>query len=321
MTLHHILGATVDDTPVNEIDEGVAEHFGVHSEVVLFCQQGQKGAWDLANSGLDAASIRNKFGDVLCDAVADLIDFACVMLQHRPFAPHHAGNVINVDECVAEGAGHVGVDLGNDLFGNSAGSQSDINADPKRAVAMLVWGRDADHRYVDWHLSLQKEMGDLAEEDRDVVGSALVHVGSCVARHEEGFVPHAFAGHVGCPAEGEEVNNLDLLQIVASAEGVGQNDRLATVGSDVDPVARFDQLDCFKCGRVLELLCHERYVQSRMTSRTPGIWRRTLATSSTSARTSAGLHVFGVCHTIQYDLFSASMGLLFCHDFLLRPKA
>ena len=114
------LAGVGDDALVVEVDHALAEHLGVDAEVVLFVQEQQHGVGDAADAELQAGAVVDEAGDVLADGLFDRADPGRLQLDDGRRALDDDVEVAHVDERVAVGARHVGVDQGDDGLGHRA---------------------------------------------------------------------------------------------------------------------------------------------------------------------------------------------------------
>ena len=120
---------------------------------------------------------------------------------------------------------------------------------------MLVGLRDLDERHVDDGAAGPEEGRHLGQEDGRVVGAALGHRGARVGADEEGVVPEALVEAwlgIGRDAEGHDVDDLRVIEVLAGGQGTDQRLRLAGTAAHEDARAVPDAAD--RVGRRLDLV-------------------------------------------------------------------
>ncbi len=124
---------------------------------------------------------------------------------------------------IAVGAGHAGIDLGDDQLCPIQGCALDIHADPHAAVAMTVRRRDLQQHGLVPPLAAPDQFGDLAEENRGVIGSPLADRLPHLFADKKRVIPEMagkFLLEIGSIAIGEQLDEFHIIQPVSpTAEG------------------------------------------------------------------------------------------------------
>jgi len=193
-----------------------------------------------ADAELEDGVVRDEGGDVFADL--DLggaggldVEFGERMGRVRDCdEPVDFGDV---EEGAAEGARHVGVDLGDDAPGVAEGGEGAIDTDAHGHIAELVGGRDLDEGVVERDAAGVEKSFNFMEEDGHVVGAAVADgVADVVADEEGGGAEGALVlgeGVVGV-AQGFHVDDVDVLEL-GGAGGEGAEEVLGGGGGGLDP--------------------------------------------------------------------------------------
>jgi len=239
------LGLAGDDPALEQRHHAVREHLGVYPEVALALEEQQHGVGDLADPHLERRPVLDQRGDVPPDGPSHLPDLRGLRkLQHRPVDLDDVGELGDVDERVAQGAGHLLVRQGDHdarPLGRRLGA---LHAHPVGAEAVLVRGADVDQRHVHRQDPFREEAGDLAEVDGHEIGAAgvdgLPDVGAREERPVAEGAGEARVDVVGI-AEGQQVRDLHVVQLVVSRDH-GLDQLLGVAAPRVDPesVSRLD---------------------------------------------------------------------------------
>ena len=149
-----------------------------------------------ADAQLQAGTVRDLRDDEVRHGEVHLSGrTGCSHLTHRRVgALHDTGHLRDVHPVLgaAQAAGHVGVDLDDDLFGLFADGAQMRSTGAEVEVAMLVHGRDLEHCHIHGVLAVAVVTGQLRITDGGVEGEALRNGLALNAAH----VP-AVPGHVG----------------------------------------------------------------------------------------------------------------------------
>ena len=109
----HSLLAVGHAAEVHQVDDTVAEHLAVDTEIFVAFQKGKDSVRDAADTELQSgAVIHEVLGDVLADELFLLARLVAAVRQQRAVMCYRDVDVALVDERVAEGARHVLVHLG-----------------------------------------------------------------------------------------------------------------------------------------------------------------------------------------------------------------
>ena len=117
---------------------------------------------------------------------------------------------------------------------------------PYAAVAVVVGLGDLDEGHVDDRAARAEECRHLRQEDGRVVGAPLGHRGARVGADEEGVVSEALVElglGVGRHAEGHDVDDLGVVEVLAGGQGPDERLRLTGAAADEDARAMPDPAD------------------------------------------------------------------------------
>ena len=120
-----------DDARLGELHHAVGEHLGVDPEVVPVAERGEHGVGDLADAHLQRGAVGDQRGDVAADLAADVVERLRRALGQRHVHRHELGDTVDVEEGIAEGARHVGIDLGEDQLGVSTAARTMSTETPR----------------------------------------------------------------------------------------------------------------------------------------------------------------------------------------------
>ncbi len=194
---------------------------------------------DAADARLQRGAVGDEARHVAADGPGHLVELAVLELRQRAVHRDQVVDVVHVEEGVAQGPGHLRVDLGDDEVGGLHPGADHVHRDPEAHVAVAVRGRDLDQRHVDAHPPAADELGDLREEDGHEVGPALLHRLPDVGADEERGVPEAPLqprGHVGRRPQGEEVDDLVVGEVAPEGDqALHQAPGHRGPGADEDP--------------------------------------------------------------------------------------
>ena len=230
------------------------------TEVLVVTQLGEHGVRDGADAHLQAGSVFHEVGAVDTDLGLDLGRLGEMGRHQRGVVFHEEVDHAGGNHGVAPGAGNVLIDHGDDRFGAFDGGEGGIDRSTQRHIAVLVHGRDLDHSHVAGQHAAAIELLRLAQEDRNVVGPAGLHVLADVAAHEEGLVEEGALEalfRVGSHAFGVEVMDADIFQfagLAAAAKCLDENLRGAGHAAQMDVVTALDDLDGFVSGDEFDIL-------------------------------------------------------------------
>ena len=121
----------------------------------------------------------------------------------------------DVDKAVAVGARHLRVHLRHHGMRVLGGGKRGVYANAEAAVAVRVGRRHLDEGDVNGHLAALEQRLDLTQEDRGIVGAAVVDGFADVAADEQGVVTEV-AGHLGRAirrrSQSQQVHDFDVVQ-------------------------------------------------------------------------------------------------------------
>ena len=150
------------------------------------------------------------------DGLFDGADLRRLQLDDVLLALDDEVDLADVDERVAVGARHLRVDLRDDRLGDLRGRLGVVDRDAERAEAVLVGRRDLDQHDVGRQVALAEQLGDLVEEDGDVVAAAVLD-GLARAGADEQRLVEERVGVLGLRvlalAHGDHVVDLDVLEL------------------------------------------------------------------------------------------------------------
>ena len=168
-----LLARAGDDAGLDEIDDRVGEHLGVDAEVALVAERERGGGRDAADAQLERGAVGDELGDVLADPPLDVAELADRVLVGRHVDLDGEVDLAHVDEAVAERARHRAVELRDDGL---RGPDRGVHASTRRAERAEAVGVGRGHvdedRVERQHAALEQRA--VGQEDRDVVGTALV---------------------------------------------------------------------------------------------------------------------------------------------------
>ena len=118
-----------DGAAFDEVDNPVAEHFSVDAEVFFIFEVFGEGLGDSADAALDGGAVFDEVGDVFADAAHNVVGFRDGDFEDFLVEGDETIDGIDVDEAVAEGPRHTGIDLCDDVFGVGGGGLDDIDGD------------------------------------------------------------------------------------------------------------------------------------------------------------------------------------------------
>jgi len=235
-----------DGAALDERHDPVAEHFGVDAEFLLVLEGNGQGLRDAADAALDGAAVLDKAGQVLSDLHEGIVQPGSAHLDDGFVAGDEHVDAVHVDEAIAECARHLGVHLGDDVFGAGDGGFDDVHRNAQAAQAVDVGRRDGDQRDVDGHAACLELTRYVRQEDGRVVGHAGLEDMAHVVRDEETVHLELLAElliRVGGRAHGEQVDDVGVVHVLGMCDqGVDEVLRLGAAGADEHAVARVDEL-------------------------------------------------------------------------------
>ena len=178
-------------------------------------------SWSVARSGTSSAT--------------------CAPIRSLDVADHRAGvgvrwdvdldaevDVVDVDEALAERPRHRPVELDDDRLRRADGRVHRLDARPERAEPVGVGRRRVDEHDIERQGAALEQARDVGQEDRDVVGAALVDRRAGVRPDEQGAMPEV-AGHLGRQVRPRalrvEVDDADVAQLLGAIDQRLEQDR------------------------------------------------------------------------------------------------
>ena len=224
----------------------------MHAQIlqVALCDQAADGIGHTADAQLQAGTV----GDLRNDQVGDLqIHFGSStgsghLANGRILAFHDAGDLRNVDAVLhaAKAAGHVLVDLNNDLLGFFAYSAQMRCTGAEVEIAVLVHGGYLEHGHIQRVRALTVVAGQLGITDGGVKGEPLCNGLALNAAHVPAVPGHVCGGVVDLEDRGHphqdaaaEVDALQLRQTLCKL-GIHRHGGVHCPAV-VHPVTAFDQ--------------------------------------------------------------------------------
>ena len=134
-----LLGAG-DGAALDEVDDPVAEHLGVDAEVFLVFEELGDGLGDVSDAALDGGAVFDEAGDVGADLAEAVVDGVGGGFEDGLGLLDEDIDLVDVEVAVAVGAGHLVVDLCDDVLGVERGGADDVDGDAERAEAARVGG-------------------------------------------------------------------------------------------------------------------------------------------------------------------------------------
>ena len=153
---------------------------------------------DGADAQLQGGPVVDQLRDPAADGLFHRPDGGRSLFDQIVVALHDVVQLRHVDEGVAVGAGHLGVDLGDHGRGGLGGGLRVVDRDPERAVSELVGRRKLDERDIDRQPAVGEEPGDLEEEHRRVVGPSVGHGLPAASADEQRIVKERVAHRRAC---------------------------------------------------------------------------------------------------------------------------
>ena len=223
-------------------------------QVILVPQEVEDGVRDGANAQLDASAVLNEAGTVAADLLLDLSHGKDGAEEEGFVTLHRQVDVVDVDQGVSIGPGHVAVDLGDDQFGAFRDAFGIVYRDAVRAVPLLIGRGEGDKGHINGDDPLIKQPGGLPKEVGGIVSPTFVDRIPTAGAGEQGVVPKV-AGHlrlgVFAGAQGQHVDDLHvLIGLVVINHRVDQGLGFPHAVGQSNPVAGMDVLHCL-------LGCHE----------------------------------------------------------------
>ncbi len=119
------------------------------------------GLGDAADAALDGAAVFDQPAEIAPDAAEDVAGRGGFDRDYGFVKRNHRVEGIDVDEAVAERAGHAAVDLGDDAACVGGGGLDDIDGDAKAAEAVDIGRRNRDQGDIEGNAAAFKLAGDI----------------------------------------------------------------------------------------------------------------------------------------------------------------
>ena len=257
--LVQLLACTGDLAGLGDIHKGVHIHFGVHAQIlqIALCDQAADGIGHTADAQLQAGTV----GDLRNDQVGNLqVHFGGStgsghLADGRVVAFHDAGHLRNVHAVLhaAQAAGHVLIDLHDDLFGLFAHGTQMGSAGAEVEVTVLIHGGHLEHGHIDGVRALTVVAGQLGITDGGIEGEALRNGLALDAAHMPAVPGHVGSGVVDLEDLRDPHQNaaaeVDPFQLRQALGQLGIHSNGGVHGPAViHPVTAFDQSSSL-CGR------------------------------------------------------------------------
>ena len=206
------LPLTVDNPALDQANHFVREHLAVDAEVVFVAEEFQHGIGDAADSHLQGRTVFDQTRAVLGDPVLPFRDFTHAVLGQRVGDGHHVRQLGDMDEAVAEGAGHAVVDFRDDDPGGFCGGLGDAHLDAEAAEPMGIGRTYMDQRHVERENAAPEKARNFGQEAGSEIRPAFVdgraHVGADEQRVDADESLHP-GGDVVRVSQGEQMGDLD----------------------------------------------------------------------------------------------------------------
>ena len=130
----------VHDSFFYQVNDAFREHFSVHTQVLVIVEVAQYGIGDSSDSHLQRGAIFDDFCNVFSDlnfrfCRIDQFHFLEILIHENTGV-----EIIEVNDPVSQGSGHLIVDLGDNLLAFLDGCHNNVDRYSKRAKSMSVRG-------------------------------------------------------------------------------------------------------------------------------------------------------------------------------------
>ena len=145
------------------LDQGnqtVAEHFRVDAEVLKVGEIVKNCVGDRADAELQSCAVLNEKGDVVGDLAGEIVGLALFCFKNRAIARYEHVDVPDVNEAIAEYAGHLCVDFGDDDFRGFSGGFNDVGGYAVTAIPVAIRRADGNEGDVKDDAAGSKKGGD-----------------------------------------------------------------------------------------------------------------------------------------------------------------
>ena len=179
-----LLHAVVDDTRLDERKDTIGAELSVDTEILVAGEGSEDGVGDTTNAHLQGSTIGDERCAVLADSHIDGGEGSSGGLGGGVVNVHDSIEGVEVNKGVTMGAGHVRVDLGDDVLGTLGRSERAVNGDTHRAPAVSIRGRDVDKSDIKGKNTFTDSGRDLREEDGHEIRATRVNATTNVLRDE-----------------------------------------------------------------------------------------------------------------------------------------
>ena len=180
-----------DVSVLDQIDDAVREHFRPDAEVLLVLERLQAGVGDLPDAHLERRAVVHQRGDVAPDLQGGFVEGLARQVGEGVLAQHPGVDLVHGHESGPVDHRHFGVDLRDHERRGLDGREDHVHRDAQVDEAEGIGRRGLDEGHVDRHAPGSDHRRDLRQEDRGVVGAALVDRLAYVRADEECVVAEA----------------------------------------------------------------------------------------------------------------------------------
>ena len=242
-----VLPPVGDCTAFHERQETVADHFGVHAEVMLVRELHHHGVGDAAITDLQGRPIVDHVGHVLANGLLYRADFRQPDFQDGLLALDQRRHLRDMNTAVAECIRNVRVDFEHHRPGLRKGCHGVVGAQAQREIAILVhWRGHAEH-----HVGSDLSLLDLGRNFRKIVGNEIDPAGlpACprgTTEKERNMTDMVRRGRIEIAvlAHRQDLAHLDIVQVQTLVRQRGQQcRRLTDTGRHDDEIPIAHDLD------------------------------------------------------------------------------
>ena len=207
-----------DGAGLDQLNDAVGDHFGVHAEVLLAFEKAEQRLRDAPDAEFQGAAVFDQSA-AMYSAIWRVVSVTSRRrhLQNRRLGGDEHVDVIDVNEGVAQRARHVRVHLRDDQRSVLRRAFHDIDRDAEAAHAVFVRRRHLNERDVQRQLAGIEQARDVRQKDGRVIAQALLDDVAHVFRNKEAVHPEVlrqFAVRIRRIAEGQQVQDLCIGQLV-----------------------------------------------------------------------------------------------------------
>ncbi len=134
----HLLLLVRDDAALDQRDQPIGEHLGVHAELELVAEQREHRIGNAADTHLQRGAILDQLGDMLADLALDRPRCAHGPRMQRSVRMDERAHPSERHHRVAQGARHLLVDLGDDHRGRVGRRLGSVDGGAEGAVAVGI---------------------------------------------------------------------------------------------------------------------------------------------------------------------------------------